>query len=95
MKTCIVLIILFVFVLNCSINLLELDVKFGSLDEPGLPSSRLLWESWELVPDLLQDCYILSKLLKDMFLTKLPLLADLKDLSEFTCKVGEIFSPSL
>ena len=29
------------FLLNCSINSLELEVKFGSLDVPGLPSSDM------------------------------------------------------
>ena len=89
----IVLIISLVLSLNCCIIASEfdgLDEKFGSLDEPGLPPSISLSEVLrELVQDLFQDFCIPSKLLKDIFLAKLPLLIDLIGLDlEFTCKVG-------
>ena len=71
-----------------------LDEKFGSVDRPGLlPSISKV--SRELVQDLFRDYCISSKLLKDIFLAKLPLLINLIGLDlEFTCKVG-VFSSSL
>ena len=95
-KSAIVLVISFVLSLNCCIMASEsrgLDEKFGSVDGLGLPPS-ISKVSQELVQDLFQDFCISSKLLKDIFLAKLPLLIDLIGLDLFTCKV-RVFSSSL